>query len=310
MVTIIIPVYNEGQNIERLSTAIFSLGIDNLELLFVDDGSTDNTFSEIKRLSGIHPRVKCISFSRNFGHQNALIAGIENASGELIITMDGDGQHPPEMIPEIIAALHRGADIVHTTRTNNREAGWWKNTTSSLFYRILNLLSETKVPPGVSDFRGFTRQVQQTILTFGERDLFLRGLFSWIGFKSVVLPYEASPRWKGSSKYSLRKMTRLGLHGITSFTFRPLRIAFLIGCFVSLVAFAFALFALISYVNGDTVPGWASIIIAIMFLGGTQLLAIGLLGEYVASLFVETKKRPLFIIKERINLSQDFSQIK
>jgi dolichol-phosphate mannosyltransferase len=300
--SIIIPVFNEEENIELLYhelTAIIKTGD---ELIFVDDGSTDNTFAEIRRLSQNDGRLKCISFSRNFGHQNALMAGMHHASGDHIIIMDGDLQHPPSLIPKMIEGLNNGYDVINTKRVQTENAGSFKRSTGKIFYKLINSISDTRIEPNVADFKAFNRKVLNSILQFSERDLFLRGIFSWIGFKTMTIPFNAPARRFGKTKYSFGKMLLLALKGTTSFSFKPLRIAFVAGCIISIAAFAFAVFAFVEYYKGNTVPGWASLIIGIMFLGGTQLLAIGLLGEYIASLFTESKKRPLYLVNRKINL--------
>lgn len=301
LISIIIPVYNEEANIIPLSEAIDLHVKESYEILFVDDGSTDSTFYVIEEQSVRDHRIKCLSLSRNFGHQNALLAGMKNANGDIIILMDGDLQHPPDLITPMLQAIENGYDLVHTSRNNNN-GSFLKKITGGLFYKFINSISDTRIEPNVADFRAFTRKVLNSILKFNEKELFLRGIFSWVGFKSITIPFQAPARLHGQTKYSFSKMMRLALKGTTSFGFKPLRIALLLGTFISLTAFAFAIFALISYFNGNTVPGWASLIIGIMLLGGTQLLAIGLIGEYIASLFIEVKNRPVYLIDKTINV--------
>ena len=300
--SIILPVFDEEKNIVPLYDEIKKYLSPTNELIFIDDGSTDNTFLEIQQLSNANNNIKCISLSRNFGHQNALMAGLQHAKGDYIITMDGDLQHPPALIPVMIEKLTEGYDIVITKRTKTNNTGALKIIFSKVFYRFINSISDTHIEPNASDFRAFNKKILSNILLFKERELFLRGIFSWIGFRTATVDFEAPERRFGKTKYSFGKMTRLALKGITSFSFKPLRVAIFIGSIISLVAFAFGIFALVSYYKGNTVPGWASTIIAIMFLGGTQLLAIGLLGEYIASLFIESKNRPLFLIDKKINI--------
>ena len=300
--SIILPVFDEEKNIVPLYDEIKKYLSPTNELIFIDDGSTDNTFLEIQQLSNANNNIKCISLSRNFGHQNALMAGLQHAKGDYIITMDGDLQHPPALIPVMIEKLTEGYDIVITKRTKTNNTGALKIIFSKVFYRFINSISDTHIEPNASDFIAFNKKVLSNILLFKERELFLRGIFSWIGFRTATVDFEAPERRFGKTKYSFGKMTRLALKGITSFSFKPLRVAIFIGSIISLVAFAFGIFALVSYYKGNTVPGWASTIIAIMFLGGTQLLAIGLLGEYIASLFIESKNRPLFLIDKKINI--------
>jgi len=301
LISIIIPVYNEAENIQLLCNELDFFVKEKYELIFMDDGSTDDTFHIIEQLSGNDSRIKCISFSRNFGHQNALMAGMQNASGDLIVIMDGDLQHPPSFIPQMLLKMQEGFDLVQTKRISTQNIGPVKKLLSIIFYWFINLISDTRVEPNVADFKLFNRKVLESILQFKERELFLRGIFSWIGFKTATINFDAPARLHGKTKYSFIKMCKLALKGIISFSFKPLRVALLVGSIISLAAFTFAIYALITYFRGNTVQGWASIIIAIMLLGGTQLLAIGLLGEYISSLFTETKKRPLFLVNKTIN---------
>ncbi len=302
LVSIIIPVLNEAENILPLFFEIKKFVPEDFEVVFIDDGSTDSTFLEIQQLSDRDERVRCISFSRNFGHQNALMAGMDYANGEYVITMDGDLQHPPSCIPIILQQLENGYDIVSTYRRKTNEIGWVKKIFTRLFYRLINFLSDIPIEENVSDFRGFNRKVLFTIHKFEERDLFLRGLFSWIGFKKITIPFDAPSRIHGSSKYNFMKMIKLALRGTTSFSFKPLRISLLIGTIVSFISFLLLIMSVVSYFQGKTVPGWASLMTVVTFMGGIQLLVIGLMGEYIASLFRESKRRPLYIINEKINV--------
>jgi polyisoprenyl-phosphate glycosyltransferase len=303
LISIIIPVYNEADSILPLQHELDLYCKDVYEIIFVDDGSTDETFSSIESIAHKDSRYKCISLSRNFGHQNALMAGMERASGEYIIIMDGDLQHPPSLVPVIVDKLNEGIDLVITRRNKTAEISGFKQLTATVFYKFINAISDTRIEPNVADFKGFNKKVLQSILQFKEKDLFLRGIFSWIGFKTATIEFDAPARQFGQTKYSFGKMLKLALKGTTSFSFKPLRVALLIGSVISIAAFSFGIFALIAYFQGNTVPGWASLIIAVMFLGGTQLLAIGLLGEYIASLFTEAKQRPLYLVDRTINLS-------
>lgn len=302
LLSIIIPVYNEAENIQPLLDELYAYTDEDAEYIFVNDGSTDHTLVTIERIAAMDRKVKCISLSRNFGHQNALMAGMQHCKGNIIIIMDGDLQHPPSLVPELLEKIGEGYDLVQTRRISTRQIGAGKNILSKVFYTFINSISDTRIEPGVADFKAFSRKVLDSILRFEERELFLRGIFSWIGFKTITIDFEAPARKYGKTKYSYTRMLRLALKGTTSFSFKPLRVALLTGSLISLAAFGFGIFALVAYFKGNTVPGWASMIIAIMFLGGTQLLAIGLLGEYIASLFTETKKRPLYLVDRTINL--------
>jgi dolichol-phosphate mannosyltransferase len=302
-ISIIVPILNEEGNIALLYQEIGRHCPLPFELLWVDDGSTDNSMAEIERLARDDHRVKAISFSRTFGHQAALLAGMQMAGADTILIMDGDLQHPPSLIPELIHKYNEGYDMVSAKRMDTASVSNMKKWSSSLFYRFLNFIADTRIEENVADFRIFNRKVLGSILQFEEREVFLRGIFSWIGFRTTTVSFIAPARSNGQSKYSWSNMVGLGLKGAISFSFKPLRISLLIGVFFSLIAFGFAIFAVVSHLNGKTVEGWTSIIIAIMLFGGIQLMATGLLGEYVARLFTETKKRPLFLVDRKINIS-------
>ena len=304
-ISIIVPILNEAGNIEPLYQEITKHCPLPFELIWVDDGSEDNSMAEIERLAKDNIWIKAISFSRTFGHQSALLAGMQLASADTIIIMDGDLQHPPSLLPTLISKFNEGYDLVSAKRIHTASINPMKKWASSLFYGFLNFIADTRIEENVADFRIFNRKVLKSILSFEERELFLRGIFSWIGFKTTTVPFEAPARSRGRSKYSWSKMAGLGLKGVLSFSFKPLRISLLIGVFISVAAFCFAIFAMIAHLNGRTVEGWTSIIIAVMLFGGIQLMAIGLLGEYVARLFTETKKRPLFLINKKININDD-----
>lgn len=302
LLSIIVPILNEADNIQIFYEAIEKNSPKPYELIFVDDGSTDESLKIISFLAVDHPEIKCISFSRNFGHQNALMSGMHHAKGDEIIIMDGDLQHPPTLIPNLLGELRNGVDLVNTRRITTENISFIKKSFSSIFYWIINKISDTKIEPNMADFKAFNQKVLNSVLQFGERELFLRGIFSWIGYKQTTINFEAPARLYGKTKYSFGKMLKLALRATTAFSFKPLRMAIIAGSILSFAAFGFAIYALIAYVNGKTVPGWASSIIAIMLLGGTQLLATGLLGEYIASLFTESKKRPLYLIDKKINI--------
>jgi glycosyltransferase involved in cell wall biosynthesis len=300
----IVPVYNEEESILPFYMEILKVAEAEFELIWVNDGSTDKTIHEILKLTGKDDRLKCISFSRNFGHQAALMAGLHFAKGKYIVMMDGDLQHPPGLIPLMLQKLNEGYDLVSAKRKITGEIRWWKKIITRIYYLLINFLSDTPIEENVADFRAFNRKIAEAILMFEERELFLRGIFSWIGFASTTIDYNAPARPFGNTKYSFIRMVRLGLKGTLSFSFKPIRLSLLLGAVVSIMAFFFALFAIIAYFRGQTIPGWTSIIIAIMLLSGIQLIMIGLIGEYIASLYSEVKKRPLFIIDEKINLEK------
>jgi polyisoprenyl-phosphate glycosyltransferase len=299
-ISVVVPVYDEEENILPFYREILMYAPLDFELIWVDDGSSDGTLSRINEITEKDTRVKAISFSRNFGHQAALLAGLQIATGELTLIMDGDLQHPPAMIPGMIKEISNGFDMVSGRRVNEKGLSF-KSISSSLYYRFLNFLSDTEIEKNVADFRLFNSKVKEAILSFPEREIFLRGLFAWIGFKKTCLDFDVPARRAGQTKYRSSTMLSFGLKGVLAFSFKPLRISLFMGLAISAFAFGFAIYAMIMFAQEKTVPGWASIIIAVMFLGGIQLIMIGLIGEYIASLFSETKKRPSFIINQKIN---------
>ncbi len=298
--SIIIPAYNEEKNIDILYKKLLSAlsGFD-FEIIFIDDGSTDDTFNEIKRISEKDNRIKGFSFSRNFGHQTALLAGLKEAKNNIVITMDADGQHPPEIIPKLINEYEKGYDIVNTKRTSTADASHFKNFSSRLFYKIINTLTDVKIEPASSDFRLMTRKTVDAFLQIDEKDRFTRGLVKWMGFKQSVIEFEAPERISGKSKYTLRKMLRFAFDGITSFSSRPLKFSIMAGIISVFAGFVYSVYILIMYFSGNTTPGWASMMLVILFLGGIQLLGIGIIGEYIARIFNEAKNRPHYFIKDK-----------
>lgn len=303
-ISIVIPLYNEEENInilfDRIETVLKPL--DKIyEVIFVDDGSRDNSFDVVKIISSEHPYVKGISLSRNFGHQIALLAGMQHAEGNLVITMDADLQHPPEVIPVLIKEYEKGFDIVNTCRIDSKEIGYFKKTSSKMFYRMINRISEVPINESSSDFRLMSRKALDGFLQFGERGRFTRGLVSWMGFRQSVVDYVCPPRFAGQSKYTFRKMMHFAADGVTSFSAKPLRIASYVGIVVFILGLAYAVFAIIQNVSGKTIPGWTSLLVTVLLLGGIQLLTLGVIGEYLARIFNESKSRPLYFIKDTVN---------
>jgi dolichol-phosphate mannosyltransferase len=301
-ISVVIPLYNEEVNIEALHNALItSIGPlhSEFEIVFVDDGSRDRSFELVKTLHTKDSRVKGISLSRNFGHQVALLAGMQQACGNIIITMDADLQHPPELIPQMLDAGNRGYDIVNTRRIDGKGASHFKKLTSRCFYRIINRIADITIPEGSSDFRLMNRKALDSFLQFGERDRFTRGLVNWMGFRQTVVDYECPPRNAGKSKYTFRKMVHFAADGITAFSSRPLRIASYTGFIVFLLGLAYAVFAVVQHFTGRTIPGWTSLLVTVLILGGIQLLGLGIIGEYLARIFNESKSRPLYFIKDK-----------
>lgn len=271
-----------------------------VELIFIDDGSQDNTLVEIKKVASRETGVFFVSLSRNFGHQNALRAGLDLATGEAVITMDGDMQHPPEILPELINKWREGYEIVFTVRRDTDESSWFKRKTSILFYWIMNSMTGVRLHSGSADFRLMDRKVVAALQKMKENAIFYRGMIAWIGFRQSSISYIPHCRRHGSSKYSVRKMFRLALDGMTAFSFLPLRLAAVTGFFIALLAFLYVLYAvLIKFFTDQAVSGWLSIMAGIYFLGGLQLLFIGLCGEYIGRIFMEVKARPHYLVAEK-----------
>jgi dolichol-phosphate mannosyltransferase len=302
--SIIIPLYNETENLNPLYLELMpSLDEINrsVEVIFVDDGSHDKSFEQVKAFSLSDKRIRGISLSRNFGHQVALLAGLKQARGNIVITMDADLQHPPQFIPRMLEEYSKGFDIINTRRIDSKETGPFKKLTSRYFYKIINLIADISIPEGSSDFRLMSRKAVDSFLQFGERDRFTRGLVSWMGFRQSIVDYMCPPRFAGKSKYTLRKMLHFAADGITAFSAKPLRIASYMGIFVFLAGLAYAVYAIVQHINGTTIPGWTSLLVTVLILGGIQLLSLGIIGEYLARIFNESKSRPLYFIKDQVN---------
>lgn len=296
---VIIPAFNEEGNIRAMATAVDSafksIGCDYY-ILFVDDGSTDNTLPVIEQLSLENSRIKFISFSKNNGHQAALKAGIDHSDADCTITMDADMQHPPALIAELVKKWEEGYEVVYTIRKHQQNLSFFKRITSTLFYKILGKLSDIEIENGSADFRLLDKKVTNEIKKIQENDIFLRGLVKWMGFKQVAVEYQPAERLSGQTKYSYRKMMMLALQGITSFSTKPLYAAIYIGFTFSILSLLYIPFAVYSYFTHHTVSGWSSLIVTVTFLGGLQLIILGIIGLYLGKLFMQSKGRPMYII--------------
>jgi len=301
-ISVVVPLLNEEKNIEVLYNALIITLKDvseNYEIIFVDDGSSDKSFEVIQRLNSQNERIVGISFSRNFGHQIGLAAGLHHAKGEIVISMDADMQHPPEIIPQLVEKYREGFDIVNTRRIDPKSIGFFKKTSSKMFYKFFNSFSDIKIESASSDFRLMSRKAVEAYNQIDERDRFTRGLVKWIGFKQSIVAYNAAERFAGKSKYTLKKMIKFALTGITSFSSKPLRLSFYLGLFVFVFGIFYSIFAIVMHFLGFTVQGWTSMFVTIMILGGIQLLSIGIIGEYIGKIFIESKHRPLYFIKNQ-----------
>ena len=271
------------------------------ELIFIDDGSKDRTALLLNELVQKDSRVQAYLFSRNFGHQIALTCGLDHAKGDAVITMDGDLQHPPEIIPKLLQLWEEGYQIVQTVRESTADASLFKNFTSAVYYKIINTVSEVHITPGGSDFRLMDKSAVQAFCLYRERARFLRGMINNLGFKYTVVEFVAPPRFAGTSKYNFRKMLHFALDGITAFSNVPLRWALYAGFFLGFGSLLLLLHvAYVKYVAQDAIPGWSTLAVSVLFLGGIQLVGIGIVGEYVGRVFEEVKQRPLYIVSEHL----------
>jgi len=308
LLSVIIPCYNEEEVIEetykRLVKIMKDNKIEDFELIFVNDGSKDKTFDILCGIAANDKKVKVISFSRNFGHQPAVAAGINNCNGEYAVIIDADLQDPPELIPQMLKlCISENANVVYGVRKERKGETFFKKLSAKLFYRFLNKLSEVPIPLDTGDFRLIDKKMIDVFKNLPERNKFIRGLISWAGFKQIPFYYVREPRFAGETKYPLKKMIRFALTGIMYFSKKPLKIAINSGFISIIVGIGLTLYVFVAHFTGiiPTVPGWASTIITIIFFGGVQLLTIGVLGEYIGNIFDEVKKRPEYIIDKKIN---------
>lgn len=307
-ISIIVPCYNEelviGLTHRRLTNVLSKLEAKH-EIVYVNDGSLDETKNILEgiRLKDID-NVKIINFSRNFGHQIAVTAGIDHAIGKAVILIDADLQDPPELIHEMVKIWKSGYDIVYAQRKKRKGESLFKLITAKIFYRLLSYLSDVKIPVDTGDFRLMDRKVVDVLKNMPERDRFIRGMVTWVGFKQFPLLYDRDERLLGNSKYPFWKMVGFATDGILSFSIKPLRIATFVGFISSFVAFIAILYAFIMRFIGDPITGWTLMFIAIMFLGGVQLISLGIIGEYIGRIYGETKKRPLYIIEKPYDETQ------
>lgn len=298
MISVIVPTFNESGNIDQLTREVAAILKTNYEIIFVDDGSSDDSLTRIKNLSKDNGSVKYVSFSRNFGHQAALRAGLAYAKGDAVISMDADLQHPPELIPDLIKKWHDGFDIVYTIRKDANTTSLAKRLTSKWFYKIINFVADLNIEEGAADFRLLDRKVVNVINAQRESDLFMRGYINWIGFNRIGIPYFPGKRFSGQSKYTLSKMLNFASHGITQFSVKPLRLAYIFTGFAFFLCFLYIMFAIAMAVSGKTIPGWLSIVTLLVFMQGVQFMLLGMIGEYLGRTFMQTKHRPEYIVAE------------
>jgi dolichol-phosphate mannosyltransferase len=298
MISVVVPTFNESGNIRKLAEEIEKSLEYPYEIIFVDDGSTDDSLKEIMRLAKRNKSIKYVSFSRNFGHQAALRAGLVYSNGDAVISMDADLQHPPRLLPDLINKWNEGYQVVYTIRKDTSETGFMKRFTSALFYKIMNFLSDLAIEEGAADFRLLDRKVVDVINAQQESDMFMRGYINWIGFRQIGIPYTPDKRFSGESKYTFRKMVRFALQGVTQFSTKPLRLAHLFASIAFLLSLLYLLYAIVMAISGYAISGWLSVVTLIVFLQGIQFLLLGMIGEYVGRTFVQTKYRPEYIVME------------
>ena len=310
ILSIVIPCFNEeeviSETISQLEAFCNEVTDLNLELIFVDDGSSDATREILKKKIVNDSRFRLIGFARNFGHQVAVTAGIDASKGDAVVLIDADLQDPPSVIHPMISKWREGYDVVYGTRTDRSGESAFKLATARSFYRFLNKLSDTPIPLDTGDFRLMGRNVVETLKAMPERDRFLRGMVSWVGFKQTSLPYKRVERFAGTSKYPLGKMVRFAMDGILSFSTKPLQlsVALGLGCAaLSMLGIFYALFMRIF--TNVWVEGWTALMIAVLFMGGVQLISVGIIGEYIGRIYNEVKKRPLYVVQEYIGFDKD-----
>ncbi len=304
LISLVVPVYNESEVLsafyERATHTLTSLANVDYEILFVDDGSADDSFQQLIKYAAANPRVSVLKFSRNFGHQIAITAGIDHADGDCVVVIDADLQDPPEVIGSMIEQWRQGFDVVYGVRSEREGEGAMKLMTASAFYRVLGKLTQIQIPANVGDFRLMSRRAVDQLKQLREKDRFVRGLVSWIGFNQTGVTYSRDKRYAGVTKYPYRKMIKFAFDGITSFSTAPLKLATWSGYCASLLAFLYLLSVFVQKALGYTVEGWATIMVALLFLGGVQLVCLGILGEYLGRIFNEVKPRPMYVLEELI----------
>lgn len=306
---IVVPVYNEAAVLPllmpRLDAALASIPAD-IGVLFVDDGSTDATPQELARIANNDARIGVLRLTRNFGKEAAMTAGLDHAEGDAVVIIDADLQDPPEMIATFWRHFEEGADVVYGVRSSRAGESWLKRLTAATFYRVIDRMSDTPIPRDTGDFRLMSRRAIEALRQLRERHRFMKGLFGWVGFKQVPVPYHRDPRAAGKSKFNFWKLWNFALEGITSFSTVPLRIATYFGLLAATVAFVYgAVIVAKTLMFGEPVRGYPSLMSVVLFLGGVQLVALGIIGEYLGRMYEETKRRPLYLIGDAIRVAPD-----
>ncbi len=301
-VSVVVPCFNEQGNIAPLKEKLEEVlkGYD-YEVIFVNDGSRDETLPILEKLCLQNKKFKLLSFSRNFGHQVALKAGLDHSNGSVVISLDADLQHPPELIPELIKKWEEGYLVVQTIRDDSKDINLFKRVTSTFFYKFINALSDVKIKKGTADFRLLDERVINELKKINEKELFFRGIIPWLGFKTYYYSLTPQERSWGVSQYSLKKMMKLAINGITSFSVRPLYLSTLWGLTISGFSFIYSVYAIFMKIVSDhVISGWTSLLVSVLFIGGVQLIFLGILGQYLGRLFLDSKQRPPYVIEQKI----------
>ncbi len=305
--SVVVPMFNEEEVIDALFERLVPVlrALPAYEIIVVDDGSTDGTWERLVAAAQRIPRLRLIRFSRNFGHQLAITAGIDAAVGDTVTVIDADLQDPPELIPDLIERWRAGADVVFAVRRVRKGENAFKRLTAKLFYRTIRRLSSVDLPLDAGDFRLMSRRAADALVSMRERSRYVRGLVAWLGFRQDFVEYERDARAAGETKYPLSKMLRFAADGIVSFSLKPLEITGMLGALAALLGFVVLTYAVLARLTGrDVLPGWTSLMVAILFMGGAQLLALAVLGEYVGRIYEEVKGRPLYVVRDRFGFGE------
>ncbi len=306
LLSVVAPVYNEVATIEefyaRVCTALEGV---RFEIVLIDDGSTDGSDIELRKLAGNDPRVRVVQLSRNFGHQTALTAGLDHARGDAVVMLDADLQDPPELIPRMLDHWRAGCDVIYAVREQRQGESRFKLATARWFYSLFDRLAQVELQHNSGDFRMLDRRALDALLSMRERNRFLRGMTVWVGYRQAAVPYTRDRRYAGETKYTIPKMLRFSLDAISSFSHRPLQLATLLGFLISTLAFIAIPVVIVLRVLGSYLPGFSSLTIAVLLLGGIQLIAIGIIGEYVGRIYDEVKGRPLYLVRSRVNIPDE-----
>jgi polyisoprenyl-phosphate glycosyltransferase len=308
-ISIVLPVFNEIQTLpllcSRLIEVMRRMG-ENYEVIFINDGSRDGSLTFLKKLAADDSRMKVVSLSRNFGHQMAITCGLDHARGAAVVVMDADLQDPPELIPMLIEKWREGYDVVYAVREQRQGESLFKRATAALFYRLIRKLSRIEIPADAGDFRLLSRRAVEALKATGERNRFVRGLVGWIGYRQTGVRFVREERTAGETKYPFRKMLKFAIDGITSFSFVPLQMATYFGFLISGASFLYIVYAVLQKLLTDRpVTGWTSLMVAMLFLGGVQLITLGVIGEYIGRIYEEVKQRPLYLVDETFGFESE-----